>query len=62
MDYLYVAFYDLQGYSGRISFHKPEGTGSRIYITQEQVAQLYPPALVSLYVVSYDSQGCVEVF
>jgi hypothetical protein len=34
---------------------QPGGPCSRIYITQEQVAQLYPRALGSFYVVSYDS-------
>jgi hypothetical protein len=36
---------------------QPGGLGSRIYIPQEQGGRLIPRALVSLYVVSYDSQG-----
>jgi hypothetical protein len=36
---------------------QPGGPGSRIYIPQEQGGPVIPPALGSLYVVSYDSQG-----
>jgi hypothetical protein len=34
-----------------------EGPGPRIHIPEEQVAQLYPQALGSPFVASYDSQG-----
>jgi hypothetical protein len=36
---------------------QPGGPGSRIHIPQEQGDPVIPPALGSLYVVSYDSQG-----
>jgi hypothetical protein len=36
---------------------QPGGPGPRIYIPRDKVAQLYPRALGSLYVASYDSQG-----
>jgi hypothetical protein len=36
---------------------QPGGLGSRIYIPRNRVAQLYPRALGSLYVVSCGSQG-----
>jgi hypothetical protein len=36
---------------------QPGGPGPRIYIPQEQMAQLYPQALGSIFVASYDSQG-----
>jgi hypothetical protein len=36
---------------------QPGGPGSRIYIPRNRVAQSYPRALGSFYVVSYDSQG-----
>jgi hypothetical protein len=40
---------------------QPGGPGPRIYIPQEQggpITQLYPRALCSLFVASYDSRGC----
>jgi hypothetical protein len=36
---------------------QPGGSGPRIYILQEQVTQLYPQALGSFFVASYDPQG-----
>jgi hypothetical protein len=39
-----------------LRLYQPAGPGSLIYIPQN-VAQLYPRALSSLYLVSYDSQG-----
>jgi hypothetical protein len=36
---------------------QPGGPGSLIYIPRNRVAQLYPRALGSLFVASYDSQG-----
>jgi hypothetical protein len=36
---------------------QPGGPGPRNYIPQEQGGRLYPQALDSLFVASYDSQG-----
>jgi hypothetical protein len=36
---------------------QPGGRGPRIYIPQEQGSPVIPPALGSLFVASYDSQG-----
>jgi hypothetical protein len=44
-------------YCLKFDTHPTGGPGSRIYISQEPVAQLYPQALGSLFVASYDSQG-----
>jgi hypothetical protein len=39
---------------------QPRGPGSLFISPRSRVAQLYPQALGSLYVASYDSQGCGE--